>query len=108
MVVRGAAEEPRLSEPAGNPLSRSAAYAMLAALVVIWGLNWPVMKLAVHLMPPLWFVVTRLTVGAACLFALLLATGRLARPTRADWPVIVSVSLFQMWLFLGLTTIGLQ
>ena len=77
---------------------------MLVALVVIWGLNWPIMKLVVHAMPPLWFVVTRFTVGAACLFV----TGRLAKPTRADWPAIVSVSVFQMWLFIGLTTIGLQ
>lgn len=81
---------------------------MLVALVVIWGLNWPIMKLVVHAMPPLWFVVTRLTVGAACLFAFLLATGGLATPTRADWPVVISVSVFQMWLFIGLTTIGLQ
>jgi drug/metabolite transporter (DMT)-like permease len=81
---------------------------MLAALVVIWGLNWPIMKLVVHAMPPLWFVVTRLTLGAACLFAFLAVTGRLATPTRADWPVVISVSLFQMWLFMGLTTIGLQ
>lgn len=94
--------------PASEPLSRSAAYAMLVALVVIWGLNWPIMKLVVHAMPPLWFVVTRLTVGAACLFAFLLATGGLATPTRADWPVVISVSVFQMWLFIGLTTIGLQ
>jgi drug/metabolite transporter (DMT)-like permease len=66
------------------------------------------MKLVVQAMPPLWFVVTRLTVGAICLFAFLLATGRLARPTRADWPVICSVSIFQMWLFMALTTIGVQ
>jgi drug/metabolite transporter (DMT)-like permease len=99
---------PQAGTPASKPLSRSAAYAVLAALVVIWGLNWPIMKLVVQAMPPLWFVVTRLTLGAACLFALLLATGRLARPTRADWPIIISVSLFQMGLFSGFTTIGLQ
>ena len=99
---------PQAGTPASKPLSRSAAYAILTALVVIWGLNWPIMKLVVHAMPPLWFVVTRLTVGAACLFAFLLVTGRLATPTRADWPVVVSVSVFQMWLFIGLTTIGLQ
>jgi drug/metabolite transporter (DMT)-like permease len=99
---------PQPAGPASKPLSRTTAYALLAALVLIWGLNWPIMKLVVGAMPPLWFVVTRLTVGAACLFAFLLATGRLARPTRADWPVVVSVSLFQMWLFMGLSTIGLQ
>jgi drug/metabolite transporter (DMT)-like permease len=90
------------------PLTRGTAYAVLAALVLIWGLNWPIMKLVVQAMPPLWFVVTRLTVGAICLFAFLIATGRLARPTRADWPVICSVSIFQMWLFMALTTIGVQ
>jgi drug/metabolite transporter (DMT)-like permease len=90
------------------PLSRSTAYAVLAALVLIWGANWPIMKLVVQAMPPLWFVVTRLTVGALCLFAVLIATGQLARPTRADWPVICSVSIFQMWLFMALTTIGVQ
>lgn len=90
------------------PLTRGTAYAVLAALVLIWGLNWPIMKLVVQAMPPLWFVVTRLTVGAICLFAFLIATGRLVRPTRADWPVICSVSIFQMWLFMALTTIGVQ
>ena len=90
------------------PLSRGAAYAVLAARVLVWGLNWPIMKLVVGGMPPLWFVVTRLTVGAICLFALLLATGRFEKPTRADWPVVISVSVFQMWLFMGLTTIGIQ
>ena len=99
---------PQPSTQTTAPLSRSTAYMMLAALVVIWGLNWPIMKLVVHAMPPLWFVITRYTVGAACLFAFLLATGRFAKPTRADWPVVISVSVFQMWLFIGLTTIGLQ
>ena len=99
---------PRTRSPTSKPLSRSAAYAMLVAVGVLWGLNWPIRKQVVHAMPPLWFVVTRLTVGAACLFAFLLATGRLATPTRADWPVVISVSVFQMWLFIGLTTIGLQ
>lgn len=90
------------------PLSRGAAYAVLGGLVLIWGANWPIMKLVVQAMPPLWFVVTRLSVGALCLFALLIATGQLARPTRADWPVVCSVSIFQMWLFMALTTIGVQ
>jgi drug/metabolite transporter (DMT)-like permease len=93
---------------ASEPLSRTAAYVVLAALVLIWGVNWPIMKLVVQAMPPLWFLVTRLTVGAICLFAFLVATGRLALPTRADWPVVLSVSVFQMWLFIGLTTIGVQ
>lgn len=103
------ANDAAISAPgASKPLSRTGAYTMLAALVLIWGVNWPIMKVVVQAMSPLWFVVTRLTAGAICLFAFLIATGRLALPTRADWPVVFSVSVFQMWLFLGLTNIGLQ
>ena len=94
--------------PAHAPLSRGTAYAVFVVLVLIWGLNWPIMKLVVQLMPPIWFVVVRLTLGAACLFGFLLATGRLAKPTKADWPVIWSVAILQMGLFMMLTTLGLQ
>ena len=94
--------------PAHAPLSRGAAYAVFAVLVLIWGLNWPIIKMVVHLMPPIWFVVARMVLGSVCLFALLAATGRLAKPTKADWPVIWSVSLFQMYAFMTLTTIGIQ
>jgi len=94
--------------PAHAPLSRGAAYGVFALLVLIWGLNWPIMKMVVHLMPPIWFVVARLALGSVCLFALLAVTGRLAKPIKADWPVIWSVSFFQMYVFMTLTTIGIQ
>lgn len=97
-----------LSQARSAPLSRGVAYLVFGILVLIWGLNWPIMKIVVQLMPPIWFVVARLALGAVCLFALLLATGRLAKPTRADWPIIWSVSFFQMYVFMALTTIGLQ
>lgn len=90
------------------PLSRGAAYAVFVVLVLIWGLNWPIMKMVVQQMPPIWFVVVRVALGAICLFGFLLATGRLAKPTKADWPVILSVAILQMGLFMMLTTIGLQ
>ena len=100
--------QPVVQKPAHAPLSRGAAYGVFAILVLIWGLNWPIMKMVVQFMPPLWFVVARLALGALCLFALLAATGRLAKPTKADWPVIWSVSFFQMYVFMTLTTVGIQ
>ncbi len=90
------------------PLSHGAAYGVFAVLVLIWGLNWPIMKMVVHLMPPIWFVAVRLALGSLCLFGFLAATGRLAKPTKQDWPVIWSVSILQMGLFMMLTTIGIQ
>lgn len=96
------------ARPAHAPLSRGTAYAVFACLVLIWGLNWPIMKMVVQQMPPIWFVAVRLALGSLCLFGFLLATGRLAKPTKRDWPVIWSVSILQMGLFMVLTTIGLQ
>lgn len=101
------AKPPRASQ-GHAPLSRGAAYGVFVVLVLIWGLNWPIMKMVVHLMPPIWFVAVRLALGALCLFGFLLATGRLAKPTKADWPVIWSVSVLQMGMFMMLTTIGIQ
>src|SRR5262245_3120086 len=89
-------------------LSRRAAYLVLAFLVLIWGLDWPVMKIAMQLMPPLWFVILRLTLGAGCILGLLIATGRVAKPDRRDLPIILTVAIFQMTVYMALIAIGLK
>jgi drug/metabolite transporter (DMT)-like permease len=57
--------------------------------------------------PPLWAVAIRAAIGAAALVILSLATGRLVRPPRGDWPVLVSITLLHMVGFTTLSTIGL-
>ena len=90
-----------------QPTRRQAAV-LLAAVILLWGANWPVMKVGLELIPPLWFAAARVLLGAVCLFALLAARGRIRLPGRADLPVVVSISIFQIGLFLALVTIGLQ
>jgi drug/metabolite transporter (DMT)-like permease len=102
-----------MTAPDQNPshtqlLSRRKAYLVLAVLVLFWGLNWPVMKIAVQLMPPLWFVFARLSLGAALLFLVLVATDKMRWPDRRDLPVIISVGVFQMALYMGLIALGLS
>jgi drug/metabolite transporter (DMT)-like permease len=97
-------------DPAGRrvgPVSQGGAYLLLAAIIVLWGANWPVMKVGLQAIPPFWFAVSRLSLGALTLFGVLAATGRLAWPRRADLPVIASVALLQMAAFLSLVNIGL-
>lgn len=89
------------------PSARTAIF-LLTGVILIWGLNWPVMKVGVGVMPPLTFVATRLGLAALCLFALLAAMGRLRLPKRSDWVMIVTVALCQMVGFLGLVTLALQ
>ena len=81
---------------------------MLITVVLAWGLTWPVNKVLVESMSPLWFAAVRSTVGTVAVFALALATRSLAWPDRADAPVLLSITLLHMVGFVVLSNIGLQ
>jgi len=80
---------------------------LLAAVIVLWGVNWPIMKTGLLYVGPIWFAAIRILTGAACLFALLAVQRRLALPARRDWPVVISVGGFQIGATLGLMHMGL-
>ena len=64
---------------------------LLFAVILLWGVNWPVMKLGLESIPPFWFAAARMALGAATLFAVLAWRG-----------------LLQMVLFLACVNTGLQ
>ncbi|MGH7804874.1 MAG: DMT family transporter [Candidatus Binatia bacterium] len=96
------------NEPPGAAPSRATGYTLLPLVVLIWGANWPLMKIGLTYISPLWLAVGRLGLGAICLFALLALTGRLATPTRRDLAIVVSLAVFQAALFLPLANYGLR
>ena len=84
------------------------AVVLLALLVMIWGANWPIMKMGLAHLQPFWFAASRLALGWVSMVAILLPMGRLRLPPRADWPVVISLGLLNMALFMTLTNIALQ
>jgi len=80
---------------------------LLAAVIVLWGANWPIMKIGIELVPPIWFASVRLLLGSLCLFALIGARGLLSLPDRRDLPVLISVGFLQLGLGLAFVHIGL-
>lgn len=83
-------------------------YVIAALTVLVLGLNWPIMAIGVTAIPPLWMTTVRL-LGAACLVAAALAAvGGLQRPTRADYPILASVSMFRLALVTALVLTALQ
>jgi drug/metabolite transporter (DMT)-like permease len=76
-------------------------------VVFAWGLTWPVNKVILATVSPLWAVAIRTALGGIALFALALATGRLRPPQRADYPVLLSITLLHMVGFTTLSSIGL-
>jgi drug/metabolite transporter (DMT)-like permease len=78
-------------------------------VIVVWGANWPVMKYGLTYISPFWFAASRVYLGAATLFLVLLfLRRRIPIPGRQDLPVVVSVGLLQMFGYMGLVHLSLQ
>jgi len=84
------------------------AYLLLALIILLWGANWPIMKIGLEYIPPVWFTAIRLLFGAACLFVLLAVRGKLILPVRHDLPALLSMGFVQFGLGLALIHIGLS
>jgi drug/metabolite transporter (DMT)-like permease len=97
----------RLPDQSRTAVGRKAGVLALGAAILIWGTNWPVMKIALEQIPPLWFSCLRFVCGGACLFLLQAARGELRLPQRGDWPFIASVGLLQMTLNTALIMMAL-
>ncbi|MDQ8034940.1 MAG: DMT family transporter [Bordetella sp.] len=80
----------------------------LVGAVAIWGGNWPVMKLGLGHMSPLWLAASRFASAALLSVVVLAVLGRLRRPTRAEWPLVAGVGLLQMGAFTALALWALQ
>jgi drug/metabolite transporter (DMT)-like permease len=91
-----------------NGLSRRRAVALLAVVVLAWGTNWPVTKIIVHDVSPLWSTALRCMIAAAALAPLLWTQGIFIVPKRGDMPVVLCTSLLHMVAFSALVAAGLQ
>ena len=87
--------------------TRDAAF-LLAVVAFSWGTSWPVTKLLLHYLPPLWTTAARSGVAAIVLFAVSGLRGRLIVPRRSDLPVVFNITLLHMVGFTALSNIGLQ
>ena len=74
----------------GGPLPRRG-FALLAALTLLWGVNWPLLKLALEEVPVLTFRGLCLFCAGLIILALHRAFGRSLRVPRRQWrPLLVS------------------
>jgi drug/metabolite transporter (DMT)-like permease len=80
----------------------------LLTVVLAWGLVWPVNKVLLESLSPLWLMAVRSAIATGALFAIAGARGRLAPPPRADLPVVLSITLLHMIGFGVFAAWGLQ
>jgi len=80
---------------------------LLVFLVVIWGASWPVIKVGVTSVPPIWFACLRYVVGMVCLVAVAALRGELTLPSLSDWKLVVVSGVLQMAMYSALTAVAL-
>jgi len=79
----------------------------LITVVLAWGFTWPVNKMVLLSLSPIWAVSLRSAIATVALFVLQAASGRLALPARGDLPVLLSITLLHMVGFTLLSSWGL-
>jgi len=80
---------------------------LLIALVAVWGASWPVIKIGVTAVPPVWFACLRYVVGTACISVVVALRGELTVPSRSDWKLIAVSGVLQMAMYSALTAFAL-
>ncbi len=92
----------------GRNLTRPAIYALLATVILLLGLNWPFMSVALESITPIWMAVFRLAGAAVVVVAIGIATGNRRRPPRRDLPIIASMAVFRLGAVFLLVFTALQ
>lgn len=81
---------------------------LVVAIGVFWGVNWPIMKIALGELSPWWFRTVTITVSGAGLLLLAQLSGERVRFAAADLVPMLTVSLFAITGWHLLTAFGLM
>lgn len=80
---------------------------LILFLVIVWGVNWPLSKIALSYMPPVLFSGARTLLGGILL--LLIAVPRYKRlQIKKTWTIYLLSAVVNVILYYGLQTIGLK
>ena len=81
---------------------------LLVLLTLVWGLNWPVMKLGVTGFPPLTFRTLCMWLGLPVLWLFLRLKGIPLRIERRDWRELAVLTVFNMLFWHTLAILAIQ
>ncbi|MFM8590136.1 MAG: DMT family transporter [Limnohabitans sp.] len=81
---------------------------VLVLLTIVWGINWPIMKVGVTGFPPLTFRTLCLWLGTPVLGLALLAMRVPCRSPREHWRELLVLAVFNMFFWHGLIIIAVQ
>jgi drug/metabolite transporter (DMT)-like permease len=80
----------------------------LLALTLMWGVNWPMMKLSLQQLPPLYFRASTMLLGTLWLFPCVARQGHRMRPRGREWLLIAWLALPNVLGWHTLSIFGVQ
>lgn len=80
---------------------------LLLSLVLIWAISWPVIKIGVNQIAPIWYACLRYAIAALILFGVVAVRGELALPSRSDLSLVVVSGALQMAAYSALIGLAL-
>ena len=102
------AEEDAGAAAGATPALQQKALLLLLVPVLLFGLTWPVTKVALVGSSPLWFACARAVLSTVTSFALVLGLRQLRRPARADLAIILSIGVLQLAAYFALINEALR
>ncbi|WP_342437547.1 DMT family transporter [Paenibacillus sp. FSL L8-0436] len=81
--------------------------ALLIFLVIVWGINWPLSKIALAYAPPLLFAGIRTVIAGVILIVAALPKRKALHFSKL-WPVYLTSAFLSIVFYYGFQTIGLQ
>jgi drug/metabolite transporter (DMT)-like permease len=81
---------------------------LFAFIILTWGLGWPANKVGLNYMSPYWYTATRMIVGTTTMMLFVMAIGKLSLPQKRDLPLILTIGLLQISIYMLLANIGLS
>jgi drug/metabolite transporter (DMT)-like permease len=73
--------------------------ALLGALTLVWGTNWPLFKIALDELPVLTFRAIVLITASVVLLAIMLARGERFAVPRGKWPALIAASVTNLFIW---------
>jgi drug/metabolite transporter (DMT)-like permease len=82
-------------------------FILFIIIIFSWGLAWPVNKIGLLYMSPLWYTTVRLVIGSVAMLLVCFCLKKLSLPQRQDWPLILTIGLLQIGVYILLSNVGL-
>ena len=80
----------------------------IVVLTLVWGCNWPILKLGVSEMAPLTFRAYTILFAGLGLMTIAKMSGQSIRLPRATWPVVCVLAFLNITAWNGLVLFGVQ